>query len=168
MCVNGSGDQGSISGQVIPKTHLMPPCLTLSIIKYGLRVSWAIQVKKLRPSQHLDVVAIEKEAFGLTTGGQLLTIHNTHTNDIKKKEHTNESQLLEIYTYCSMNKQYIDRYKNRKKKPYLDSESKIVTWLYHSQAGSKSRLFCSKNSGKRGWEWVSENVKRHPTYLLIL
>ena len=37
---NGPGDLGSIPGQVIPKWYLMPPCLTLSIIRYGLRVKW--------------------------------------------------------------------------------------------------------------------------------
>ena len=38
---NGPGNRGSILDQVIPKTskwHLMPPCLTFSIIKYGSRV----------------------------------------------------------------------------------------------------------------------------------
>ena len=39
---NGLGDQGSISGQVIlKKWYLMPPCLTLSIIRYVLRVKWS-------------------------------------------------------------------------------------------------------------------------------
>ena len=40
---NGPGDLGSIPGRVIPKTlkrYLMPPCLTLSIIRYGSRVKW--------------------------------------------------------------------------------------------------------------------------------
>ena len=35
---NGQGNLGSIPGRVIPKTqkwYLMPPCLTLSIIRYG-------------------------------------------------------------------------------------------------------------------------------------
>ena len=43
------GDQGSIPGQVIPKTqkwYLMPPCLTLNIISYGSRVNGAIQGKE--------------------------------------------------------------------------------------------------------------------------
>ena len=39
---NGPGDLGSIPGRVIPKDskkwYLMPPCLTLSIIRYGSRV----------------------------------------------------------------------------------------------------------------------------------
>ena len=42
---NGREDWNSIPDQVIPKTqkwYLMPPCLTLSIIKYGSRVSGAI------------------------------------------------------------------------------------------------------------------------------
>ena len=39
---NGSGDWGSIPGRVIPKTQkMMPPCLTLSIIRYGSRVKWS-------------------------------------------------------------------------------------------------------------------------------
>ena len=48
-------------------------CLTLSIIKYESRVSGAIQGNELCPSLHLDAVAIEKGAFGLssTTVGQL-------------------------------------------------------------------------------------------------
>ena len=37
------GDGGSIPGRVIPKTQkwfLIPPCLTLSIIRYGSMVKW--------------------------------------------------------------------------------------------------------------------------------
>ena len=41
----------------------MPPCLTLSIIRYGSRVSEAIRWKTLHPFQHLGVVAIEMWAF---------------------------------------------------------------------------------------------------------
>ena len=40
---NGLGNQVSIPGWVIPKTqklYLMPPYLTLSIIRYGSRVKW--------------------------------------------------------------------------------------------------------------------------------
>ena len=49
MLANGLGDQGSILIRVIPKTkkkkkmYLMPPYLTLSIIRYGSRVSGATQ-----------------------------------------------------------------------------------------------------------------------------
>ena len=46
---NGLGDWGSIPRRVIPKTqkwYLMPPCLTLSIIRYVSRVSGAIQRKE--------------------------------------------------------------------------------------------------------------------------
>ena len=42
----------------------MPPCLTLSIIRYGSRVNGDILGKEYRPSQHLGVVAIEKGTFG--------------------------------------------------------------------------------------------------------
>ena len=40
---NSLGDLGLIPGRVIPKTqkcYLRPPCLTLSIIRYGYRVKW--------------------------------------------------------------------------------------------------------------------------------
>ena len=42
--VNSLGDRGSIPGRVIQKTQkmvLIPPCLTLSIIRYGSRVKWS-------------------------------------------------------------------------------------------------------------------------------
>ena len=64
---NGLGDRSSIPGQVIPKIqkwYLMPPCLTLSIIRYGSRVKWSNPEKGVAPPLHLGVVAIEKGAFG--------------------------------------------------------------------------------------------------------
>ena len=45
------------------KWYLMPPCLTLNIIRYGSRVCEAILGKEQRPPLHLSVVAIEKGAF---------------------------------------------------------------------------------------------------------
>ena len=50
---NRPGDLGSIPGRVIPKTqkwYLMPPCLTLSIIRYGPRVKWSNPGKGVSPS----------------------------------------------------------------------------------------------------------------------
>ena len=50
---NGPGDRGSVPGQVIPKTqkwYLMPPCLTLSIIRYGSRVKLSNPGKGVVPS----------------------------------------------------------------------------------------------------------------------
>ena len=41
----------------------MPPCLTLSIIKYGSRVSGAIQGKEKNLSLHLSVAASEKKSL---------------------------------------------------------------------------------------------------------
>ena len=72
---NGSGNLGSISGRVIPKTQkiVLDPSLTLSIIRYRSRVKWSNPKKGVMPFLHLGVVAIEKRAFGLplTTVGQL-------------------------------------------------------------------------------------------------
>ena len=50
---NDQGDQGSIPGLVIPKTqkwYLMPPCLALSIIRYGSRVKWSNRRNGVAPS----------------------------------------------------------------------------------------------------------------------
>ena len=49
---NGPGDQGSIPGQVIPKTQKMrfDTCLTLSIIRLGSRVKWRNPGKEVAPS----------------------------------------------------------------------------------------------------------------------
>ena len=50
---NSPGDLSSIPGRVIPKTqkwYLMPPCLTLSIVKYVSRVKWSNPGKGVTPS----------------------------------------------------------------------------------------------------------------------
>ena len=58
---NDLGERGSIPGQVIPK---IPPCLTLSIIRYVSSVKWNNPGKGVAPPLHLGVVATEKGAFG--------------------------------------------------------------------------------------------------------
>ena len=50
---NGPGNLCSIPSRVIPKTqkwYLMPPCLTLSIIRDGSRVKWGNPGKRVAPS----------------------------------------------------------------------------------------------------------------------
>ena len=51
---NGLGDLGSIPGRVIPKTlnkwYLIPPCLTLSNIRYVSKVKWSNPGKGVAPS----------------------------------------------------------------------------------------------------------------------
>ena len=51
---NGPGDRGSVSSWVLPKTqkkwYLRPPCLTLSIIRYGSRVKWSNPGNGVTPS----------------------------------------------------------------------------------------------------------------------
>ena len=83
---NGLGDQGSIPGRVIPKTqkcYLIPPCLTLNIIRYVSSVKWSNPGKGVAPFQHFGVVAIEKGALGLpsTTVDNLTFIWFQVTND---------------------------------------------------------------------------------------
>ena len=54
MLTSGPRDRGSIPGRVIPQTfkkwYLIPPCLTLSIIKYISRVKWSNSVKGVESS----------------------------------------------------------------------------------------------------------------------
>ena len=60
------GDRGSLPGRVIPKTqkwYLTPPCLTLSIIRYGSRLKSSNSGKESYLFLHLSVVAMEKGAF---------------------------------------------------------------------------------------------------------
>ena len=51
--MDGPGDLGWNPARVIPKTqkwYLMPPCLTLSIIRYGTRIKWSNPGKGVAPS----------------------------------------------------------------------------------------------------------------------
>ena len=63
----GPGDLGSIPGRVIPKTQKMVlDASLLNIQHYKVRIhgKWSNPGKGVAPSLHLDVVAIEKGAFG--------------------------------------------------------------------------------------------------------
>ena len=71
-------------------------------------------------------------------------IDDVYTNCNKTEECTNVSQLLELYPYCSMNKQYVEGVQNRKK-AYLMWRTKIY-------------LSCFKNRGKTSREWISEHT----------
>ena len=63
--VRETGVQSQIeSYQRLRKWFLIPPCLTLSIIRYVSRVKWSNPGKGVASSLHLGVVAIEKGAFG--------------------------------------------------------------------------------------------------------
>ena len=67
MVDNGSVDQGSIPGRTIASRVIS--CLTLSTIRYGSRVSRAIQGEgvALSPTPTIEKVTIEKGAFGSPT-----------------------------------------------------------------------------------------------------
>ena len=59
----------------------MPPYLTLNIIRYGSRISGAIQGKEQHPPLHISAAPIEKGAFRspLTMVGQLIYIYTYHS-----------------------------------------------------------------------------------------
>ncbi len=80
MFTNGPGDQ--VQSQVesykrLKKWYLMPPWLTLSIIRYESKVKWSNPGKGVGPPLHHGVVAIEKGAFWSTS----ITVANLF-NDI--------------------------------------------------------------------------------------
>ena len=69
VCANGPGDQGSISGRVIPKTLKMVLDVTLlNTQHYKVWIKGKVEQSRVRSSTsllHLGVVAIEKGDFGL-------------------------------------------------------------------------------------------------------
>ena len=84
--VNGSGDRGSITCRVIPKTQNMVVDVSLlNIIRHGSRVYTAIQVKEWHLPLRLGLVAIEKGSFRSPSSmiGQLLI--NTYLTRKKNK-----------------------------------------------------------------------------------
>ena len=62
---------------------------------------------------------------------------------IGRSRHTNMSQQLKVYTYCTMNKQYVGGVQNGKRFTWWE-ESKIAIWLYYFLAGSETHLSCSE------------------------
>ena len=68
-----SGVQSPVeSYKRLKKWYLIPPCLTLSIIRYVSRVTWSNPGKAVAPSLHLGVVAIEKGALKSTVANFIL------------------------------------------------------------------------------------------------
>ena len=66
---NGPGDLGSLPGRVKPKTqkwYLIPPCLTISIIRYGSRGKWVNPGKELAPSTTLWCSSYRKRSLWVT------------------------------------------------------------------------------------------------------
>ena len=77
---NDTGDLGSISGHVIPKTLKMvldTSFLNTQQYKVLSRVKWSNPGKGVAPSLHLGVVAIKKGAFWLPLTAVANFIHHT-------------------------------------------------------------------------------------------
>ncbi len=67
MFANGPGVLGSIeSYQRLKKWCLMPPCLTLSILRYGSRVKWSNPGKGVAPSPTPWCSSYRKESLWVT------------------------------------------------------------------------------------------------------
>ena len=68
---NGPVDMGSIPGesyQRLKKWYLIPPCLTLSIIRYGSRVKWSNQGKGIAPPPIPQCSSYWKGSLHVTLG----------------------------------------------------------------------------------------------------
>ena len=72
----------------LKKWYLIHPCLTLSNIRYVLRVKWSNPGKGAAPSLHLSVVAIEKGAFW--SPAYLYIYIYTHTLPVKSNWRTSK------------------------------------------------------------------------------
>ena len=98
MFTNGPGDRGSIPGRAMPKNQKMvlDASLTLSVIRYGQRVSGAIQRNEYCSHLHLGVVAREKEAFGSpsTTVGQLYIYIYIYRERERERERESQRRLV--------------------------------------------------------------------------
>ena len=97
---NGQGGQGSIPGRVIPKTfkkwYLMPPCLTLSIIRYVSRVKWSNPRKGVAPSLIPQCSSYWKGSFWVTLDStrQLYLL-------IFRQQDIIQASFVKIMEYCS-------------------------------------------------------------------
>ena len=91
---DGLGDLGSILGRVIPKTlkwYLIPPCLTLSNIRYISRVKWS------NPGKDGCNPIIKGSSTFLAQGIQSLIQESKGVQMTKKKKinsHGNNHNLL--------------------------------------------------------------------------
>ena len=68
------------------------------------------------------------------------------------------SQQLEIYTYCSMNKQYVEGVQ-KWKKANLMRVNNITMWLYHSLVGSETTSLLLKKKRQKEVGRVSVTYK---------
>ncbi len=70
---NGPGDQSSIPGCIIPKSlKVIPPCLTLSNVRYISRVKWSNPGKGVAPSP-------KPRSSSYRKGSLLVTLDNRET-----------------------------------------------------------------------------------------
>ena len=106
---NSLGDLGSIPGRVMPKTlkiwYLMPPCLTLSIIKYVSRVKWCNPGKGVALSPTPWCSSYWKGSFRVTLdyGRQLyFTYNNEVLSGIMKKKCKKKPKLFIILLLLSV------------------------------------------------------------------
>ena len=99
---NCPGDRGSIAGWVIPKTfikwYLIPPCLTLSIIRYVSRVKWSNPREGVAPSPRPRCSSYWKVSLRVTFGSLLITVTNFTYYFIKKKSASEAHRIL-VETY---------------------------------------------------------------------
>ncbi len=118
---NGPGDLGSIPGRVIPKTlkkwYLMPPCLTLSIIRYGSGVKWSNPGKGVAPCPSPWCSSYRKGSLRVTLdyGHQLLYTNNGRKGKINSIIQQRKFITVTVFT---VNRKVGDRNRVRPKAPF--------------------------------------------------
>ena len=110
--VNGPGNLGSIPGRVIPKTqkwYLIPPCLTLSIIRYGSRVKWSNPRKGVVPSPIPWCSSYRKGRLRVTPDyGRQLFLQENKSSSILIIISLSFLTILSVYSRCAKDSKTIE------------------------------------------------------------
>ena len=121
-----------IQSQVEPyqrkKWYLMPPCLTLSIIRYGSRIKWSNPGKRVATKQRVkpripwETLAVRKKRADVTTASKCNGRNLTNINALKLKKAQNELAKM----YLKEQTEYIQNQINKIKHSVEGRQSKIA------------------------------------------
>ena len=115
------------SYQKLKKWYLMPPSLTLSIIRYGSRVKWNNPGKGVEPPLHLGVVAIEKVAFGSPS----TTVANFTYTKIGQCFHINLNIIITYVIYIMQAREALFTFLSTH--PHAHTYTHIHTYTYRAR-----------------------------------
>ena len=128
------------SYQRLKKWYLMPPRLTLSIIRYGSRVKWSNPWKEVVPSPTPRCSSYRKEGLRvpLDYARQLYLLIQVVLRE----------RILHILT----NERVLCKKRYKMGKVYLTSVNNIAMWLYHSLAVPETMSILFKEPNQKDVE----------------